>query len=116
MTEDRAANVEARPARRSTSGDWLVRRGGWVLLSVGVALLVLAAVFASKEAIAAIFALGCVALVIVGVMLPRVHGPFEFSASRALSAYLNSMEKILNRRRRSSGRCPASPGRLSSFH
>src|SRR4051812_46032812 len=77
MPEDRAA-IERRGERTPAQPDWLVRQGGWILVLVAVALIALATVFADKEAVAAIFALGGVALFIVGVLLPRIQGPLKF--------------------------------------
>ena len=50
-----------------------------MLVVAATALIALAATFADHDALAVVFALGGVALVIVGVMLPRVQGQFEFS-------------------------------------
>ena len=47
----------------------------------GSALIGLAAVFADKPAIAPIFAIGGVALILMGVLLPRVEGQLEFGAT-----------------------------------
>jgi hypothetical protein len=49
--------------------------------SIGLALIALATVFADEAAVAPIFAIGGVALLVVGVMLPRIQGQFEFSAT-----------------------------------
>jgi hypothetical protein len=77
----RARRIEKRSGRTPAASDWLARRGGWLLILVGAALIGLAASFADKVAVAPVFAIGGIALVVVGVMLPRVHGDFEFSAT-----------------------------------
>jgi len=58
---------------------WLARHGGWLLVLVGMLLIGLAAV-SSDAVVASIFALGGIALVVVGVVLPRMHGLFELGA------------------------------------
>jgi hypothetical protein len=60
---------------------WLSRHGGWILLVAGTALLVLSALFSNRPAVAPIFALGGIALVVLGVFLPRIEGAFEFNAT-----------------------------------
>lgn len=68
--------------RRGEKAEFLTRHGGWVLLLFGAALIVLAAVVASHEALAAIFAFTGIASAIIGVLLPRLTGDFEFSPTR----------------------------------
>jgi hypothetical protein len=60
---------------------WLSRHGGWVLLAGSVVLIALAALFSRRAAVAPIFALGGIALVILGVLLPRIEGVFEFNTT-----------------------------------
>jgi hypothetical protein len=52
MEEDEPSNIEKRPSRTPANGDWLSRRGGWVLVPVGLALIALAADFADEAAVA----------------------------------------------------------------
>lgn len=59
----------------------MARRGGWLLAAAGTGLIALAAVFASKASVAPIFAVGGIALMVLGVVRPRVQGKFEFSAT-----------------------------------
>lgn len=49
-----------------------------MLVVASMVLIALAAVFSDKEAVAAIFALGGVALIMVGVMMPRIQGQLKF--------------------------------------
>src|SRR4051794_29841784 len=72
--------------------DWLGRNGGWVLLVFGVALVVVAIVFADKQAIASILAFSGVAAVVLGVLLSRLEGPFELSPTK-LAATLRAARK-----------------------
>jgi|GEM_PF-5787303 len=60
---------------------WLSRYGGWVLLAGSIVLIALAALFSRRAAVAPIFALGGIALVILGVLLPRIEGVFEFNTT-----------------------------------
>jgi hypothetical protein len=55
--------------------------GSWILIALGVALVVLAAVLASEPAVAPVFAFTGVASIIVGVVLTRIEGTFELSAT-----------------------------------
>lgn len=72
---------------------WLGHRGGWVLLGLGAALIALAVLTSSHEALAAIFAFTGIATAILGVLLPRLEGPFEISVTK-LAATIKAARKI----------------------
>lgn len=63
-----------------------------MLISLGVVLLTLAAIFAERTAIAAVFAVGGIALPVLGVLLPRVEGQLEVGAS-GFKMFLSEIEK-----------------------
>jgi hypothetical protein len=68
--------------KRGEKAEFLTRHGGWVLLLFGAVLIGLAVVVASHEALAAIFAFTGIASAVIGVLLPRLTGDFEFSPTR----------------------------------
>jgi hypothetical protein len=76
--------------------DFLGRHGGWVLLVFGIALVTLAALLADKPAVASIFAFTGVASAIVGVLLARIEGPFELTAT-GLKARLRAARIVIER-------------------
>ncbi len=65
----------------SAPADPLSRHGGEGLVTFGVALVVLACVFADEATVAPIFAFGGVASIVLGVILVRVEGDLEFTTT-----------------------------------
>jgi hypothetical protein len=63
--------------------DWLGRNGGWVLLVLGIALIAISVAIADKrEAVACVLAFSGVAASVLGVLLSRLEGAFEFSPTK----------------------------------
>jgi hypothetical protein len=71
---------------------WLSRYGGWVLLAASAVLIGLAALFSNRPAVAPVFALGGIALIILSVLLPRIQGTFEFNAT-GFKFFLSEIER-----------------------
>jgi hypothetical protein len=76
--------------------DLLERFGGLILIGLGISLIVLATVFADEEAVASIFAFTGVASAVLGVVLARIEGPFELSAT-GLKATLRNAHTVIQR-------------------
>ncbi len=70
--------------------EFLTRNGGWVLLLLGVGLIALGVVTVDHEVVASAFAFTGIASAILGVLLPRLEGDFEFSPTR-LAATLQAV-------------------------
>jgi hypothetical protein len=83
----------SRPDPSSNKPNFLARRGGWMLVAFGVALVALACVFADDAAIAPIFAFMGVASVVLGVLAARFVGDFELSATRLKGTLLAVAER-----------------------
>jgi hypothetical protein len=82
-------------AKEQDSSAWLTVHGGWVLLASGVALVALAAVAGSVVAgsvVAPVFAVGGIALIVLGVLHPRVAGQLEFNAT-GFKLFLSEIER-----------------------
>lgn len=86
-TEDLVPQAKA---KEQDSSAWLTVHGGWVLLASGVALVALAAVAGSV--VAPVFAVGGIALIVLGVVLPRVVGQLEFNAT-GFKLFLSEIER-----------------------
>lgn len=69
------------PNNQRSAADRLASWAGWILLIFGAGLIGLATALADKPAVAPIFAIGGVALIVMGVLLPRLEGQLEFGAS-----------------------------------
>lgn len=78
---DSAAPTDASESDGQSGRDILSDYGGWLLTTWGVALVVLACVFAKQATIAPIFAFTGVALTVLGVLGARFEGDFELSAT-----------------------------------
>jgi len=69
--------------------------GGWLLAVLGIGLVALAVVFAEHPAVAPIFAIGGIGLILVGVLLPRVEGQFELSGAGAAIKFFLADVRVL---------------------
>jgi hypothetical protein len=83
-------------AQTGPQPDRLGRHGGLGLTLFGIALVVLACCFADKTAVAPIFASGGIVCVVLGVVLSRVEGDLELSAT-GLKARLQAVRTITER-------------------
>lgn len=81
------------PKNRRSQPDFLARRGGWMLLVWGIALVVLACVYAADATIAPIFGFTGVASFVLGILAARFEGDFELSATRLKGKLLAVAER-----------------------
>jgi Holliday junction resolvase-like predicted endonuclease len=84
------------PPRSPPAPNRLARFPGVCLALFGIALVALACVFASKTTVAPIFAFGGIACVVLAVLLSRIEGDFELTAT-GLKARLQATQQIVER-------------------
>jgi hypothetical protein len=93
---------------RATGNDLLSRHGALALFLTGIALIVLAARFSARDAVAPIFAFTGFAAVVLAAFLHRLRGDVEVS--------LNRIKLVLSEAKDAVGSGPLTPEQLSNLY
>jgi hypothetical protein len=100
--------VPGSPTSRTTGNDVLASHGALALFGVGIALIVLAACFSTRDAVAPIFAFTGFSAVVLAAFLHRLHGDVEVS--------LNKIKLALSDAKAAVGSSTLTPEQLSNVY